>query len=148
MLYKRQSQFRQLMSSSQGFNSGLYFRLMALSSTEILGTIPIGTYFIVNNANGGVGPWESWASMHRHYSEVNQVPGLLWKSYPPDALGLEMYRWLLVVCAFIFFAFFGFAEEARQNYRRAYTSLTRRYPKSSLQGSSYVCVVHLIYSSA
>jgi pheromone a factor receptor len=30
------------------------------------------------------------------------------------------------MCAFVFFAFFGFAEEARQNYRRVFTSLAGR----------------------
>ncbi|KAF8498264.1 hypothetical protein F5888DRAFT_1694124 [Russula emetica] len=29
-----------------------------------------------------------------------------------------MYRLSLVMCAFLFFAFFGFANEVRQNYRR------------------------------
>ena len=138
------------MSSSQGFSSGLYIRLMALSSIEILGTIPLGTYILVANVKEGVGSWQSWASMHSHYSAVYQIPESDWKSDPPVAITLEMYRWLLVVCAFIFFAFFGFAEEARQNYRRVYTSLASRigYSKSTLSGSSHACVAHLIYSSA
>lgn len=33
---------------------------------------------------------------------------------------LELSRWLLVVCALVFFSFFGFAEEARKNYRAAW----------------------------
>lgn len=137
------------MSSSQGFSRGLYFRLMALSSIEILGTIPIGTYFIVDNARHGVGPWRSWAFMHNHYSEVFQVPASIWKNNTEFATALEMYRWLLVACAFIFFAFFGFADEAFQHYRLVYTSLASRigYPTSTLHRSSHVCVVYSLYSS-
>jgi pheromone a factor receptor len=122
---------------------------MALSSIEILGTIPIGTYFIVDNAREGVGPWESWAFMHSHYSEVSQVPASIWKNNTELTIGLEMYRWLLVACAFIFFAFFGFADEALQHYRLVYTSLTSRigYPTSTLRRPSHVCVVYSLYSS-
>ena len=150
-LYNCQRQFKQIMPFSQGFSSGLYFRLMALSSIEILGTIPLGTYILVSAAKGGVGPWQSLASMHSHYSEVDQVPGFVWKNNPQSAISLEMYRWLLVVCAFIFFAFFGFAKEAREHYRLVYTWLASRIgrPKSTLRGSSHACVAHLlVYPSA
>ena len=150
-LYKRQRQFRQFMASSQGFSSSLYFRLMIISATEILSTIPLGTYILVSNVKGGVGPWSSWASTHRHYSVVYQIPGSIWKNNRQFSLSLDMFRWLLVGCAFIFFAFFGFAEEARQNYRRLYTSLASRfgYPKSTLRESSNACATHfLVYSSA
>ena len=134
------------MASSQAFSSGLYFRLMIISSTEILGTIPMGTYILVTNLKEGVGHWESWASMHSHYSAVYQVPGSIWKNNRQISQNLDMPRWLVVVCAFIFFAFFGFAEEARQNYRRVYTLLVSRigYTKSALRGSSHACVAHLL----
>jgi pheromone a factor receptor len=138
----------QLMTSSQGLNRGRYIRLMALASIEILGTIPIGTYILVSNS-GGVTPYR-WASVHSHYSEVYQIPSVVWKNNSTWTTGLEMFRWLLVACAFIFFAFFGFADDARQHYRLVYTSLARRlgYPTSTLRGSSHVpvCVVHLLYS--
>ena len=133
------------MPFSQGFSSGLYFRLMVLSSIEILGTIPIGTYILVSNVKEGVGFWQSWASMHSHYSDVYQIPGSIWENDRQFHQGLEMYRWLLVVCAFIFFAFFGFAKEAREHYRLVYTSIASRigYPRSTLHGPpSHACVAH------
>ncbi|KAF8468714.1 STE3-domain-containing protein [Russula ochroleuca] len=135
--YKRQRQFRQIMVHSQGLNRSRYFRLMALSATEILGTIPLGTYFIVSNAKG-VRPWESWAEMHRHYSKVIQVPSIVWENDPYLAGGLGVFRWSMVASAFVFFAFFGFADEARQHYRRVYTSIASRigYSTSTLHGSS------------
>ena len=138
------------MLSSQGLSSGRYLRLMALSSIEILGTIPIGTYIIVDNAKQGVGRWGSWASVHNHYSEVDQFPAIIWKNNQQMAVNLEMFRWLLVACAFNFFAFFGFAEEALQHYRRVYTLLSSRigYPTSSPRGSSHVCVMYSLCLSA
>jgi Pheromone A receptor len=144
--YKHQREFRQMTSSSQGLSHGRYLRLMALSATEIFGTIPLGTYFIVSCAKAGVRPWESWADMHRDYSEVIQVPSIVWKNDPFMANGVEMFRWLIVACAFTFFAFFGFADEARQHYRRVYTSLASRVGHSTTfapHESSHACVVHV-----
>ena len=113
-----------------GHNGGQYLRLMAISTTEILCTIPLSTFIIVYNAKLGTIPWEGWASMHSHYSEVGQVAGFTWRN-TRAATSLELFRWLLVACAFIFFALFGFAVEARENYYRLYKLLARRISTSS-----------------
>jgi pheromone a factor receptor len=117
---------------------------MAISGTELCGTIPLGTFYIVYNAKSGVTPYVSWAYTHSHYSSVSQIAGFIWKNDSSAVLGLEMYRWSLVLCSFLFFGFFGFANEARQHYRRAYTTLASRigYSTLTLQGSSHVCVVY------
>ena len=118
---------RNLTRSVSGHNNGpRYLRLIAISTTEILGTVPLGTFFIVHNVKMGITPWTSWANMHSHYSAVEQVAGFTWKNDPQMALGLEMGRWLVVACAFIFFALFGLSVEAREKYYRLYKSLTRR----------------------
>jgi hypothetical protein len=116
---------------------------MAISSTEMLFTIPLGTYYIVYNAKGGIEPWVSWADMHKDYSSVLQIAGFIWKNDSSAVTGLELYRWSLIVCSFVFFAFFGFADEARQHYRRVYTTLASRigYSTFTLQGSSHAYVV-------
>ncbi|KAH9985325.1 pheromone A receptor-domain-containing protein [Russula vinacea] len=98
-----------------------------LSAIDILGTIPLGTYFIVANAKAGVKPWKSWADAHRNYSEVIQIPSIVWENDPDLADGLGIFRWSLVACAFIFFGFFGLRMSApalstcvhvnRQSYR-------------------------------
>jgi pheromone a factor receptor len=136
--YKRRRQFSEIMAHSQGLNRGRYLRLMALSATEIIGTIPLGTYFIVNNAQIGVTSWKGWAYTHSHYSHVFKVPSSVWKNDPRACGGFETYRWSLVACAFIFFGFFGFANEARQNYRRLLTSIAGRIGYSTFtdHGSS------------
>ena len=133
-----------MMSSCPGLSRGRYFRLMALSAIDILGTIPLGTYFIVANAKAGVKPWKSWADAHRNYSEVIQIPSIVWENDPDLADGLGIFRWSLVACAFIFFGFFGFADEARQHYRHVYTSIASRigYSTSTHRGSSHALVVH------
>ena len=120
--YKRRRNHMQLIPGHKG---GQYLRLMAISTTEILGTVPLGTLYIVTNARLGIMPWTGWASMHSHYSEVDQIPGFIWKSVPGMVFALEMFRWSLVACAFLFFALFGFTVEAREQYHGLYKFLTR-----------------------
>jgi pheromone a factor receptor len=118
---------------------------MAIGAVEVLGTIPLGTYIIVHNAKDGVNPWKGWAETHNDYSRVVQVAGFIWKNDPTVAYSIELYRWSLVACAFIFFALFGFADEARVHYRRVYTSLAGRIGFSTLplHEPSRACVVHV-----
>ncbi|KAI0274469.1 pheromone A receptor-domain-containing protein [Russula aff. rugulosa BPL654] len=127
--YKRRRNHMRLLSGHN--NSGQYLRLMAISTTEILGTIPLGTFYLVFDVKLGITPWTGWANMHSHYSAVEQVAGFTWKNDPQLALALEMFRWSLVACAFLFFALFGLSAEARENYYRLYKSLARRISTSS-----------------
>jgi hypothetical protein len=137
--YKRKRNHMQLISSA---NRGRYLRLMTISSIEILGTIPLGTYFIVTDTKIGVEPWKGWARMHSHYSEVEHVAGFIWRN---GSHNIELFRWSLVLCAFIFFALFGFAGEAREHYYRLYNSLARRIGNSTStpHGTPLACVVRL-----
>jgi pheromone a factor receptor len=130
--YKRLHQFGQSMATNRNLNRGRYLRLMALSSIDILLTIPLGTFWIVKNAKLGVGPWRSWAYQHSDYSRVVQVPGSIWRNNLGMVVELEFWRWTLVMCAFIFFAFFGFAEEARRHYYLIYTLLVHRKKRQNL----------------
>src|SRR5258708_2915937 len=147
--YKRRRQFNEILSSTPGLNRSRYLRLMIISATDMCVTVPLGTYYIVLNVKSGVVPWKSWADTHSNYSTVNQIPASIWKNDSYSLLGAELYRWSLVACAFLFFAFFGFADEARQNYRRVYTTLASRigYSTFTLQGSSHACVVLFIIFS-
>ncbi|KAI0250461.1 GPCR fungal pheromone mating factor [Lactifluus subvellereus] len=134
-LYKRQHQLNEIISSKCGVNRSLYIRLMMLAGVEILGTIPLGSVFIARGIEKGFGPWVSWADVHSNYFKIMQVPSSVWKHDSFSALGVEMFRWLLVLCAFVFFAFFGFADEARQNYRHAYWSVAGLFNYSTSSGT-------------
>jgi pheromone a factor receptor len=120
---------------------------MVISATEILGTVPLGTVWIVKTAKLGVSPWRGWAYTHENYSAVYQFPASVWKNDSYSVFALEMFRWSLVLCAFLFFALFGFAEEARQHYRRVYTTIASRigYSTSILHRQSQAYVQLLIH---
>ena len=115
-----------MISSTSGFSQSRYLRLIAIFSVEVFATVPLVIVYMVLDLKMGFEPWKSWADTHRHYSVVDQVPGSAWKNVPEMAMCLEIYRWSLVACAFIFFALFGFAAEAREHYYRLYRSLARR----------------------
>ena len=104
---------------------------MALAGIEILCTIPLASYDLYLNASSGINPWVSWESVHFGFSRVDQFPAIEWQSFPVMRGSLEMTRWTFVICAFIFFAFFGFADEARKNYRSVLDSVTKRMGYSS-----------------
>lgn len=123
---KRRSDFNELLSSNRNLSLGRYFRLMCLAGIELVCGIPLSCFSLYLNASGGVEPWISWQNTHSGFSRVDQVPAIIWKNVPELMTSLELSRWLTVLCAFIFFAFFGFADEARKHYRSAFYSVCKR----------------------
>lgn len=134
--YKRRAQFKELLSSNNNLSSNRYFRLMALAGIEVIGTVPMGIWAIVVNAQLGVEPWLGWADTHYDFSRVGQIPALQWRQVPDLVRGLELARWSVVGCAIIFFAFFGFADEARKNYRLMINSVAKRMGYSTFGTST------------
>jgi len=104
---------------------------MALAGIELLCTIPLASYDLYLNVSAGLVPWISWDNVHFGFSRVDQFPAIIWQSFPVLRSSLEITRWAFVICAFIFFAFFGFADEARKNYRSALDSVAKRMGYSS-----------------
>ncbi|KAI6106637.1 pheromone A receptor-domain-containing protein [Pisolithus croceorrhizus] len=123
----RRAQFKELLSANRNMSSSRYFRLMGLAGIEVLGTIPVGAYTVFLNVTiSPIQPWISWANTHYNFSRVAQYPYVVWTEDYQMAVSLQLSRYLIVACAFIFFAFFGFADEARRNYRMAYTSIAKK----------------------
>lgn len=128
-LARRRSEFNQVLSANRNLNSSRYFRLMALASIEMLLTIPWGSYvslYLNIRSPWGIRPWKGWADTHSDFSFVGQYPAVQWKSDHLSVVTIELSRWSVVICAFIFFGFFGFADEARKNYRIAFNSVAKK----------------------
>ncbi|KAG2029751.1 pheromone A receptor-domain-containing protein [Suillus americanus] len=119
--YLRRAQFTQFMASNKSLSTSRYFRLMALAVTEILCTIPLASFMIwLNSAAQPVQPWVSWEYVHYDFSRVVQYPSVLWTANYLVVIAVQLTRWFVVICAFVFFVFFGFAAEARKNYGIAF----------------------------
>jgi len=127
---------KEFLSMHANLTSGRYLRLMCLAGIEVICTVPLGAYAIyLNAADHGIRPWKGWADTHSHFSRVDQIPALLWRSNHITEVSLELSRWLCVICAIVFFAFFGFAEEARKNYRSAIQTVTQKVGLTISSGS-------------
>ncbi|KIM66574.1 hypothetical protein SCLCIDRAFT_1211339 [Scleroderma citrinum Foug A] len=133
----RRAQFKELLSANRNMTSGRYFRLMVLAGVEVMFTVPLGAFSIYLNASGApVNRWVSWANTHYDFSRVEQIPSVVWHQNQLTVAGIELTRYVVVFCAFVFFALFGFADEARRNYRLAYTSFAKKVGLSTGTDSS------------
>jgi pheromone a factor receptor len=107
-----------------------YFRLTILASLDLVFTVPLATWAIVGALlSAEVEPWISWADTHWEYSSVFQFPRVELDQLA--LVGLETTRWSAVLCAFVFFGFFGFSDEAKKNYRLLAYSVTGRFGYST-----------------
>lgn len=138
---QRQAQFSELMSSNSSLTMSRYFRLMALAGVELLCTTPLSVFLMVLNlAAQPLDPWVSWQDTHYNFSRVRLFPAVLWNTNRWLVVGIQVNRWSGPFCAFIFFAFFGFAIEARRNYCNAISKVLvvcrlKRDPSSSRKTS-------------
>lgn len=129
--YLRRAEFARLLPGSQ-LTKDRYLRLMALAGVDMACTTPLGIVAIVFDATTTKPiPWVSWANTHYNYSRVVLYPAIIWRSSRPLEVSMELTRWLAPFCAFVFFAFFGFAQEARRNYAKIFQRVCPRFLKSS-----------------
>ncbi|CAK5271732.1 unnamed protein product [Mycena citricolor] len=140
---RRRAQFAMLLSNSNNASAlsiSRYFRLMMIATIELIVDTPIGAYGLyLSIKHSPIHPWISWANTHYNFGFVSQVPSVFWKANPATVITLELFRWMPVVCAFVFFALFGFAAEARRHYSLAFWAIAKRLgymPSSNSPGSN------------
>nr|AAQ96348.1 pheromone receptor Rcb3 B45 [Coprinopsis cinerea] len=133
---QRRAQFGQLIASNSSLTINRYFRLMSLATLELLFNVPITTYGLyVNITSRPIYPWTSWSDIHHNWYVIDTFPRVLWGNSTIQVVNLELSRWGVVFCAFLFFGFFGFAEEARKNYRKVFHFVSRRFGYDSSSSS-------------
>ena len=127
LFWKSSKMFEGMLGSTKNPNHNRYIRLIALSSVQIFCSLPLTIYNIYFNAHVlEVYPWISWDDTHFDFSSVRQYPADEWRTNPTSSNALELSRWYFVSAALLYFAFFGFAEEARKRYRLAYSFASSR----------------------
>ena len=135
------------------FDSNRYARLIFFSTCDLLCGIPI-TSFYLYHAITNLLPFHGLKKEYYNWSTIYEIPSTEWRSTTLIELGQELNRWILVWCAFLFFAIFGFTEESRNNYRSILQSVVQVFVKitgirssSRPQASSNAegCVIY-IYS--
>ncbi|KAJ7588784.1 STE3-like pheromone receptor [Mycena floridula] len=125
--WNRRAQFSEIMSSNKALSPSRYFRLMLLALVDIMFTIPVGGYVLYVAGRGEMQPWISWNDTHFDFGHVRLFPSTFWRENHELVIGLQLTRWLSVFSAIVFFALFGFATEARRNYRLVFLSIAKRF---------------------
>ena len=107
---------RAFYNRSINLNSNRYIRLIIFSVGDLLVGIPITLFYLyVEIATTTLQPFSS--PTQEQFSQIFQLPAVVWRSTTLSELSTELNRWIMVWGAFVFFAIFGFTEEARNNYR-------------------------------
>ncbi|KAG9227734.1 hypothetical protein CCMSSC00406_0000620 [Pleurotus cornucopiae] len=103
LAFNKRLQFKELLPGNSGrLASNRYLRLMGLDCTDIVLAVLLGLYAVSLNARIGISPWLGWADTHDDFSRVDQIPGVLWRVGKTFVTAVELSRWSIVVCAFIF----------------------------------------------
>ncbi|KAL1742311.1 mating pheromone receptor Bbr2 [Schizophyllum fasciatum] len=137
--YIRRLQFAQILAHNKSLDTSRYMRLMLLAILDMCCTIPLGALSIYLSSHGvTLSPWISWADTHYDFGRVEQVPSLIWRANSTYRSSVELTRWLPVVCAFLFFGLFGFANEAKKFYSEKYAAVAKKIgpaiPSEKLKG--------------
>lgn len=123
---KRRKQMSELVSSNRNLSLNRYLRLMGLATVQILFTVPLTIWVLVDNSQEPMYEWQGLENLHYGFSAVLQVPAVVWRADPLLSVSINFNMWSIIFCALIFFAFFGLAEEARRHYSVALSTVARR----------------------
>jgi len=108
-----------LQNSHSALTTNRYLRLIAMALTEMSWGTTLTAYNLWNNVSVGLRPWTNWDDVHSNFSRVHVFPALF---IPKEYLRVMMlFWWSIPASSFIFFAFFGFGEEAVKEYTKIWT---------------------------
>jgi len=115
---QRRAQFHDVLSTS-GFTPSRYIRLMGLAMAELVGVLGINLYILASNAkNLRLRPWISWDYVHSNFKRVDPYPFAV---LPQLTINTYYVNWAYYpISAVLFFAFFGFGQEAMAQYKKTY----------------------------
>lgn len=124
---QRRKQLSELMAGNSDLNFNRYFRLMALAVVNMLFMVPLGIYtMIVNTTESPIYIWRGLSDLHFDFSAVDQYPAIIWRANPLAQASMLFSEWSFIGCALLFYAFFGFGDEALRNYRKVYDAAVKR----------------------
>lgn len=108
-----------------------------MALTEMIWGTTLNAYNLYNNVYPGLRPWTTWADVHSNFSRVDLYPT---GDLPQEFIRIMMlFWWTLPASSLIFFAFFGFGEEAMKEYRKVgmlFKTKVLRKSETEKKGSS------------
>ncbi|KAJ7320847.1 GPCR fungal pheromone mating factor, partial [Mycena albidolilacea] len=106
----RHAAFAQLMSTHPALTPDRYLRLSALALTDLMLSTPLAASIYHNTVASPISPWISYFD----YGRIEQALHVLWAADTKSRVAIELVRWAPPMYTLVFFALFGFAEEARR----------------------------------
>lgn len=116
-----------------------YFRVMGLACTELISTVPLALWLTIRSAMQPIYTWRGLGNLHYDFSRVDQWPSFVWLADETGRQSLEYQCWITVAMPLVFFAFFGFTEEAMRHYKSVFSYVIKPiplWPTSPLVGAS------------
>lgn len=108
-------------NSGGSLNTSRFIRLMALSATEMLFSLPLSIYVLVLALNSSEWwPWVSWGDTHYNWYAVPKFSSQDIDAFPTLRASADFSRWAAVAGAFLFFVYFGMAGEASVVYKKLF----------------------------
>lgn len=122
-----------LSNSASGLTPSRYFRLMLMAVAEMVMGLTITALDTWSNYQYGTREWISWANVHSNFSRVGQYP---WIAIPQSGRTWNLGMWWTVpLTSVLFFAFFGFGDEAVKEYKKCGAWIRRVVFRQGEKGS-------------
>jgi hypothetical protein len=123
-----------LASGSSNINKDKYMRLLCLAAVGIVLHLPLSLWIIIVNVTAyPVAPWVSWDDLHSNFGRIGYFNRFILQISPDAAIQLSAAIWAVWLAAVLYFALFGFGEEAMKQYREFIGILLRpfgiKYPQ-------------------
>ena len=113
-----------LSSHSASLTSYRYLRLMLFACVDVVILLPINFYILYLSIQQPMYVWRGLSDLHFGFSAVEELPTSVWRLSQSSINQVMITPSVSIAACFVFFAFFGLAEESRHNYSRAYHAIT------------------------
>ena len=132
IFYRHNRDISRFLSSNNSVSRSNYFRVLALSSIDILFTFPINavnigleiSWYVRGQAN--IPFYGGWVFTHTRWEPVGTSIETL-RAFPGEVPQEYYSYWSCTVLAFITFGLFGLTAEARALYGRIFYSIARSF---------------------
>lgn len=124
-LLKQRKELNAVISMNGNLTFYRYMRLMGLAGGQIIYTVPLASWNLYLQTRSPLYKWRGLGDLHYDFGRIGQYPTILWLNNPMSKCAILFASWNVIASAFIFFAFFGCAEEARKHYSMAARAIAR-----------------------
>jgi hypothetical protein len=128
-----------LHQTNSSMTTNRYIRLIAMALVEMILGTSFTAFNLSSNVSVGLRPWISWENVHSNFSRVGLFPTSV--LLPHRITNMMIIWWTVPASSIIFFAFFGFEDEALKEYKKVWVWIkvkVFRRPISREKGKSFI----------